>query len=115
VSVAWQRVLDQQPLQLAGGAAPPPLEDPDAILALIYTSGTTGQPKGVMISHANMLVNVEHLAAWMPFATGDVYLHAAPIFHILDVPVIFAALAAGACQATIPQFNARAFAEAVAR
>jgi len=115
VAVAWQRVLDQRPLELVGGAAPAPLEDPDAILALIYTSGTTGQPKGVIITHANMLANVQHLASWLPFAAGDVYLHAAPIFHILDFPALFAAPATGACQATLAQFGARAFAEAVAR
>src|SRR5246127_1222257 len=39
VQVSWQRVLDQQPLELESRSLPKPIYDPDAILALIYTSG----------------------------------------------------------------------------
>jgi len=44
-----------------------------------------------------------------------VYLHAAPIFHIADLPFMFAAPAFGSCQVTIPKFNVRSFCETVAR
>src|SRR6266851_5037679 len=60
-SLAWQLVLDQEPLELAdNGSRSAPIDDPDAVLALIYTSGTTGHPKGVVVTHANILANVEH-------------------------------------------------------
>ena len=58
--VSWQLVLDQEPLEVRSDSVPDPIYDPDAILALIYTSGTTGRPKGVELTHANILENVYH-------------------------------------------------------
>jgi long-chain acyl-CoA synthetase len=115
VPLPWQLVLDQQPLGPQGASCPDPIYDPDAILALIYTSGTTGHPKGVMLTHANVLANVHHLNYWIPQREGGVHLHAAPIFHILDFPFLFAAPACGTCQVTIPKFSAQVFCEAVQR
>jgi long-chain acyl-CoA synthetase len=43
-----------------------------------------------------------------------VHLHAAPLFHIADFPVMFAAPAFGACQVTIPKFSAQRFCDVVA-
>ena len=43
------------------------------------------------------------------------HLHAAPIFHILDFPFMFAALAFGVCQVTIPKFTPQGFCEVVER
>src|SRR5712672_3242512 len=111
-ALPWQCIIDQQ--SLTGGKLPPrPIYDPEAVLALIYTSGTTGRPKGVIQTHANILSNIYHLNYWMPYKEGGVYLHAAPIFHILDFPFMFAAPAFGACQVTIPKFSPQAFCEAV--
>ena len=113
--IAWQRVLDEEPLDAAGASCPDPIYDPDATLALIYTSGTTGRPKGVTLTHANILANLDHLNYWMPHREGGVHLHAAPIFHILDFPFIFAAPAFGICQITIPKFSPASFCETVSR
>jgi long-chain acyl-CoA synthetase len=111
----WQLVLDKEPLDLRDDAYPEAIYDPDAILALIYTSGTTGRPKGVVLTHANMLANVDHLNYWMAQPDGGVHLHAAPIFHILDFPFMFAALAFGVSQVTIPKFSPQGFCETVER
>ncbi|MBV9924067.1 MAG: long-chain fatty acid--CoA ligase [Acidobacteria bacterium] len=111
----WERVLDVEPLDVEAAAAPAPVYDPDAVLALIYTSGTTGKPKGVVLTHANMLANVDHGNYWLPYSEGDVYLHAAPLFHIADFPAMFAYPAFGACQVTIPKFSPRSFCETVER
>src|SRR5580704_19487494 len=91
VQVPWQRVLDKEPLELQSDSCQEAIYDPDAVLALIYTSGTTGHPKGVMLTHAATLANVDHLNYWMPYHEGGVYLHAAPLFHIADFPFMFAA------------------------
>jgi acyl-CoA synthetase (AMP-forming)/AMP-acid ligase II len=115
VQVPWQRVLDKEPLEPQSGACPEVIYDPDAVLALIYTSGTTGHPKGVMLTHAATLANVDHLNYWMPHREGGVYLHAAPLFHIADFPFMFAAPAIGVCQVTIPKFSPEAFCETVQR
>jgi long-chain acyl-CoA synthetase len=80
----WERVLDVDPLEARCGDYPAAIYDPDSILALIYTSGTTGRPKGVALTHAAALANVDHVNYWLPYREGGVYLHAAPLFHIAD-------------------------------
>jgi long-chain acyl-CoA synthetase len=115
VQLSWQRVLDEEPLEIRGDLPPDAIYDPEAILALIYTSGTTGRPKGVMVTHANLLANVHNINYWMRYEEGGVYLHSAPIFHIADFPTMFAAPAFGARQITIPKFNPQSFCETVER
>jgi len=115
VRLPWELVLDQEPLEVANEPAPDAIYDPEAILALVYTSGTTGHPKGVAVSHANVLANVHFLNYWTPYEEGGVYLHAAPMFHIIDLPLMFAAPAFGTCQVTIPKFNPQHFCETVER
>ena len=115
VAVEQQLVLDQEPLAAQLDAHPPSIYDPDAVLALIYTSGTTGRPKGVALTHANVLANLDHVNYWMPYKEGGVYLHAAPIFHIADFPFMFGSPAFGSAQVTIPKFSPQAFCEAVER
>jgi long-chain acyl-CoA synthetase len=111
--VPWQLVLDQEPLEGHNDTCPDPCYEPEAPLALIYTSGTTGRPKGVVMTHSNILENVHHFNYWMPYREGGVYLHAAPIFHIADFPAMFAAPAFGACQVAVPRFAASSFCAAV--
>jgi len=113
--IPWVRVLDQEPWEPADDSPPEVHYDPEAILALIYTSGTTGRPKGVMVSHANVMADVHNFNYWMRYREGGVYLHAAPIFHIADFPAMFAAPAFGACQVTIPKFSPQIFCETVER
>ena len=115
VRLSWERVLDLEPWDVHSDLRSDIHYDPQATLALIYTSGTTGRPKGVMLSHANVFSNVHSLNYWMRYREGGVYLHAAPIFHIADLPALFAAPAFGACQITIPKFSPQAFCEAVER
>ena len=113
--LAWERVLDKEPLEIRNDSYPAVRYDPEAVLALIYTSGTTGRPKGVMVTHANVLANLQNFNFWMRYTEGGVYLHAAPIFHIADFPCMFAAAAFGACQVTISKFSPRSFCETVER
>jgi long-chain acyl-CoA synthetase len=115
VQPSWQRVLDQESVNVRSDSHPEAIYDPEAILALIYTSGTTGCPKGVPVTHANVLANIHHLNYWTLYREGGVFLHAAPIFHILDLPFMFAAPAFGACQAMIPKFSPQSFCETVER
>jgi long-chain acyl-CoA synthetase len=115
VQLSWQHVIDQKPLPVSSTPIPNVFYDPEAVLGLIYTSGTTGQPKGVMVTHANVLADIHNFNYWMRYTEGGTYLHAAPIFHIADFPSMFAAPAFGASQNTIPKFSPQTFCETVER
>src|ERR1700761_3481742 len=115
VQISWQRVLDQEPLETQNDLPPEVCYDPEAILALIYTSGTTGRPKGVIVTHANILADIHDFNYWMRYTEGGVFLHAAPMFHIADFPAMFGAPPFGACQFTIPKFTPQSFCETVER
>src|SRR6266403_615348 len=115
LQLSWQQVLDEEPLPISSDPVPKVFYDPEAVLGLIYTSGTTGRPKGVMVTHANILADIHNFNYWMRYTEGGVYLHAAPIFHIADFPAMFAAPAFAACQLTIPKFSPQSFCETVER
>jgi len=55
--------------------------EPDSLATLIYTSGTTGKPKGVMISHANLLHQITTLGAVVQPQPGDRVLGLLPTWH----------------------------------
>lgn len=52
------------------------------LAALVYSSGTTGRPKGIMLSHGNLVENVSVLVNLWGFNRSDCLLHALPIFHV---------------------------------
>ena len=54
----------------------------DDLAALLYSSGTTGVPKGIMLSHGNLVSNAETLVSVWGFTPADTLLHALPIFHV---------------------------------
>ena len=73
---------------LANGRRRPASEvalDPDDVAFLQYTGGTTGRPKGVILTHGNLLANVEQTAAWMKGALEEgreTVVTALPLYHI---------------------------------
>lgn len=54
---------------------------PDAPAVILFTSGSEGLPKGVALSHRNLLANCHQLAARIDFNASDVVLNALPVFH----------------------------------
>ena len=56
----------------------------DELATIIYTSGTTGNPKGVMLSHKNIISNMLDVKEIMPHQAGDVCLSFLPLCHIFE-------------------------------
>lgn len=85
----------------------------DAAL-LLYTGGTTGAPKGVLLSHANLLsATMGMLAAGC--GTGETYLHVPPLFHIAGIQVMLGHfLGSGGRHVVIPGFDPPAVLTAIA-
>jgi long-chain acyl-CoA synthetase len=58
--------------------------DSDDVSTIIYTSGTTGYPKGVMLTHRNVLSNIESCLQALYMSYNDVFLSFLPLSHILE-------------------------------
>jgi acyl-CoA synthetase (AMP-forming)/AMP-acid ligase II len=96
------------PLPDAGG--------PDDVVALPYSSGTTGLPKGVMLTHRNLVANLCQIRDVQPLTENDTVIGVLPFFHIYGMTVIMnQALRAGATVVTVPRFELEGFLELVER
>ena len=77
---------------LEPGAADLPLPDPQDIAFLQYTSGSTSDPKGVAVSHANLLANLEMIRLSLGTTKQSTYVNWVPLYH--DMGLILNALEA---------------------
>ncbi|SFR76471.1 acyl-[ACP]--phospholipid O-acyltransferase [Sphingomonas jatrophae] len=66
---------------IASRRARGPAVSPDAPAVILFTSGSEGLPKGVALSHRNLLSNCQQLAARIDFSPTDIVLNALPVFH----------------------------------
>lgn len=72
----------------------------DDLAALVYTSGTTGKPKGVMLTHNNVMSNVKAVVARVAPVISDVFLSFLPLSHTFERTAgYYLPVAAGACVA----------------
>lgn len=97
--------------------APEPIVDtePDDAAILMYTSGTTGRPKGVIISHRNVIAATLDLSTTIPFTPTGALLTMTPIFHVAALALAIATIGAGGRIVILPAFGADAFYEALTR
>jgi acyl-CoA synthetase (AMP-forming)/AMP-acid ligase II len=78
----------------------------DAIAGLFYTGGTTGWPKGVMLTHANLLTNALGSEVTGPaFPAGGRVLHAAPMFHLADLTTWITQSVVAGTHVIVPKFD----------
>ena len=69
---------------------------PDDLLTIVYTSGTTAEPKGVMLSHRNVLTNVAVVTDVLHVTAADSFLSVLPAWHMYERIMDYLALATGA-------------------
>ncbi len=69
---------------------------PEDLATIIYTSGTTGEPKGVMLSHRNLVSNIKSIIALIPVAYDKRVFSFLPLSHVFERMVTYTYLATGA-------------------
>lgn len=93
---AW--MSDASPVEDAG-------REREDLAGIFYTGGTTGRPKGVMLSHLNLVANALSLLTFLEVDRSTINVHAAPMFHLADIG-IYCVTMAGGRHVFLPQIDA---------
>jgi len=124
-----------QPADRPAGRRPADLDDADCRIAatgvspaeadavtpaagtahLYYTSGTTGRPKGVILTRDNLLAHVAMTLEELRIDERDVWLHAAPMFHLADAWAIWTVTAAAGRHVMLKHFDPAAALDLIER
>jgi len=104
--------------RLLQGDSDAPLPDPalDDLAIIYFTGGTTGVPKGVMLTHGQLLSGCQQWAAAIKtLSQDDVYIHVAPMFHMADGIMCFATALATCANVFMSRFEMQALVDACNR
>ena len=99
---SFAHMVRSYPSTLPNAAAP----QWDDLLTLPYSSGTTGLPKGVMLSHKNMVCNARQSVATGRLTSRDRMLVFVPLYHIYGIMLIGTAAMSGATMVLMERFDA---------
>jgi long-chain acyl-CoA synthetase len=101
-------------LNLDTSPEPVEAEGANQVAVLIYTSGTTGVPKGVMLTHRNLLFSARTTADLRNMTADDVQYCVLPISHIVGISLLTMTLMVGAVTRLASRYNPAALAKALA-
>ena len=101
-------------LNLATVAEPIEADGAKQVAVLIYTSGTTGTPKGVMLTHRNLLFSARGTAAFRKMTADDVQYCVLPISHIVGISLLTMTLMVGATVRLVAKYDPATLAKAMA-
>ena len=88
--------------------------DPDDVIMMQYTSGTTGYPKGVMLTHTNLVGNGYHMAEVMGLSNEDTLCIPVPFFHCFGCVIgTMCCVTSGAAMAPITSFDPQTVLKAI--
>ena len=102
-------------LMAQGNGVPAALINPhEDLVALPYSSGTTGFPKGVMLTHHNLVSMLCQIQANDPLTTDDTMICIVPMYHLYGLHVVMnLGLSQGATVVTLPRYELNQFLEAM--
>ncbi len=109
----WERLMRRAPT-----SAPPVAVSADDLAALLYTGGTSGQPKGVMLSHRNLVANAIQTRAWFAdLREGqETFLGVLPLSHSYGLTTCLnLAVLSGSAMVLMPRFDAEAVLKTIRR
>jgi len=87
----------------------------DDLAGVFYTGGTTGRPKGVMLSHAALVINAQVSMLGAFFDETARLLHVAPLFHLAGLSLLLRGLLMGCVQIILPGFSVEGMLGAIER
>ena len=82
------RILTEIPDSCVGGSSAPAVQNPENTAVIMHTSGTTGVPKGVMITHRNILEAAYGYQEVQKLDESDLTVLSVPLFHILGLSCV---------------------------